>query len=981
VASRGAIAAEVPESQFRIYTWKTEQGLPQNSVKMIHQSQDGYLWFGTRFGIVRFDAVSFHVFNRVNTEALPYDNCLGIAEEENGLLWFALPNGAVSYQHGEFTHHKLCGGMDDDKVSAICASAGGGIWLATAGGLLRYQNRTVTRYTYLDGLRTNSLSAVLEDADRTLWIGGAEGLQRRDPVSGRFSDAWAPDNTPDKLVRCIFKDHAGNLWIGTKAAGVHRWKHGRWTGFTDRDGLTDIRVEFITEDHDGTIWAGTGKGELLRFRDGRFAPFGRNEGLSADTVLCAQEDREGNLWVGTDFGGLKRMQPRRILAYSTREGLTNCNVWSICESRQGGLWVGTDGGFSRFKDGRFNNYSLGKNVAKPIVRSIFEDRSGTVWIGTTDDGLRRLRDGKLTSFSTADGLTYPQIKAIYEDREGALWIGTMRGLNRLKDGVLTTYTVKDGLSSGEVRAIYQDRSGVHWIGTYGGGLNRLENGRFRVFTMSEGLSDNFAWCIREDKEGALWIGTENGLNRLKNGCLTSITTRQGLFDNVINDLLEDRQGNMWIGCNRGIYRVSKADLDAVADGTKAAVEYVSYGISDGMLSSETNGEIQPAACKTSDGRLWFPTTDGVVMIDPDKITLNDLAPPVVIEEVLMDQLPLKVNEPARLEPGRGNVLEVHYTANSLVAPEKVRFKYCLVGWKDKWVEADTRRVAYYTNLRPGHYTFRVTGSNNHGIWSDRGASFTFYLKPHFYQTWPFYLLCGLCVILLGYGLHRIRLSVVREIERLEKLHALEKERARIANEMHDDLGASLTQIALLGELASRDLSNTDRVGEHIQNILSTARGVFRGMDEIVWAVNPRHDTLSSLIDYLSKYAQDFLRPAGIRCRLDMPTDVPAYPLTSDARHNIFLTVKEALNNIVKHAGATEVWLRVGLDATRCTISVEDNGRGFQVGSTRPGGNGLSNMKERLEAIGGELRLASRTGGGTALELIIQLSHVQPIEPN
>jgi len=344
----------------------------------------------------------------------------------------------------------------------------------------------------------------------------------------------------------------------------------------------------------------------------------------------------------------------------------------------------------------------------------------------------------------------------------------------------------------------------------------------------------------------------------------------------------------------------------------------------------------------------------------------------------MDRKPLDPYKAASLPPGRGDVLELRYTANSLVAPEKVQFRYCLYhdGHDDTWTEAGNRRVAYYTNLRPGNYTFRVIACNNHGVWNEEGASYSFFLAPHFYQTWLFYLLCSLTVVLAGYGLHWIRLSVVRKIERLEKQHALEKERARIANEMHDDLGSSLTQIALLGELANRDLPDANKTGEHIQKITRTTREVFRAMDEIVWAVNPKHDTLSSLIGYLSKYAQDFLRPAGIRCRLDLPQNLPPHPLTTDERHNLFLTVKEALNNIVKHAGASEVWLRVSLDSARCLISIEDNGRGFAIGSARPDGNGLTNMRERLAPTSGEFKLNSQPGQGTRLELIVLVKQIQ-----
>jgi signal transduction histidine kinase len=589
--------------------------------------------------------------------------------------------------------------------------------------------------------------------------------------------------------------------------------------------------------------------------------------------------------------------------------------------------------------------------------------------------MKAIRNEKtIRSYSVNDGLTHNQVNALYEDRENRLWIGTSAGLNRLAQGKITTYTTKDGLAHNDVRAILQDRKGDLWMATYGGGVNRLRDSRFAAFTTKEGLSDNKAWVIYEDKDAdnVLWLGTENGLNRLKEGRISAFTVNEGLFDNVVNSILEDDRGNLWISCNRGVYRVPKEELNAVAEGRISRVSYVSYGVSDGMLSSETNGENQPAACKTRDGRLWFPTTDGIVAIEPGEITDNDLAPPVVIEDIIMDNQTLDLNRPARLPPGRGNVIEFRYTANSLVAPERVRFMYCLDGCDEDWKDAGDRRVAYYTNLQPGHYNFRVKACNNHGVWNQAGASFAFYLAPHFYQTWPFYVLCGTFTVLTGYGLHRLRLGVVRKIERLEKQHALEKERARIANEMHDDLGSSLTQIALLSELANRDLERTDQAGEHIRKITGTTREVFRAMDEIVWAVNPKHDTLSSLIGYLSKFAQDYLRPADIRCRLDLPEQLPPHPLATDERHNLFLAVKEALNNVVKHSAASEVWLRVDVSGSTCLITIEDNGRGFVVESARPDGNGLGSMRERLAAIDGEFRVESQPGQGTKLQLLLKL---------
>ena len=965
---------EEKDTQYRYDVWKTEQGLPQNSVKGILQTQDGYLWFSTRFGVVRFDGVAFRVFDRFNTPELSYDNCVALAEDQGDRsLWLGTMFGVVRYKDQSFKGYRLVTGVGMDRIWSICSSADGGLWVAANFSLQRLNGEKVTRYTVEDGLHGREVRSVLEDEQKQLWIGTNIGLERRDPVTGRFTEIWRSRHSEDESVSCLFKDRSGVVWAGTFRSGMIRWQNGKATTYTTRDGLPANRVDLITEDQESNLWFCTGNGKLVRFRDGKFTQFGRKDGLSDDWVLCLREDREGNLWVGTAFGGLNRMQPRRILGYSVKDGLGNANVWSIFEGQNNTLWMGTDGGLARFSKGKFTHFLLGDDPTNNVVKAVCEDRGGTVWAGTKEYGLNRFRNGRITHYGVEDGLAHFQINALYEDRAGNLWVGTHSGLNVLKKGaVVRKYTTEDGLSTNDVRCIFEDRGGNIWIATYGGGLNRLRDDRFTTFTTRDGLSDNYAWTMYEDGDGVLWIGTERGLTRLENGRFTAFTTNEGLFDNVVNDILEDDRNNLWLSCNRGIYRIRKQELNDVAAGKARSVHYVSYGTADGMLSSETNGENQPAACKTSAGKLWFPTTDGAVTIDPGKIANNELPPPVVLETVILDGESLAPHRPVRLPAGRGNVIEFRYTANSLVAPDKVLFQYHLDGCDNEWRDAGTRRVAFYTNLRPGNYTFRVKACNNHGVWNHDGASFSFYLAPHFYQTYPFYALCALSAILAGYGLHRVRLSVVRKIERLERQHALEKERARIANEMHDDLGSSLTHIALLGELARRELPHSDRAGDHIQKITTTAREVFRAMDEIVWAVNPRKDTVDSLVGYLCKYAEDFLRPADIRCRLDLPETLPACSLSTEERHNVFLVFKEALNNIVKHAAATEVWIRVTIDPSSCLIVVEDNGRGFRSDSARPDGNGLHNMEERLKAICGRLELRSQPGQGTILKMSVFL---------
>jgi signal transduction histidine kinase len=737
----------------------------------------------------------------------------------------------------------------------------------------------------------------------------------------------------------------------------------------------------VTQDPELNLWIGLGDGRLARLRKGQFDIYGKQDGLADDSVSCMHVDREANLWVGTEFGGLNRMQPRRLITYSTPEGLGSENVWCISNARDGGLWIGTDGGLTRYRNGVFVNQLLGDGAADNQVKTVLEDKDGNVWVGTRSRGIRLVRDNVVSFVSTTDRQywwngtlrDHDEINSLYQDRSGNIWAGTPEGLSQFEKGVRTRrYAKADGLPHNDVRAIHETDSGDLWVGTYGGGISRLRDGKFTTYTTQDGLSDNVVWIMHEGPNGSYWIGTEQGLTWMKDGRFVPITTRHGLFDNVINDVMADGFGYLWIGCNRGLYRVEERRLIDIVEKRATHVEYTSYGVSDGMRSSETNGENQPAACRAPDGMLWFPTTDGVVVIDPAQVPKNERRPPVVIETVRIDDKEYDATRPVRLSPGQGSVVEFRFTANSLTASDKVLFRYRLDGWDREWTRADIRREAFYTSLRPNRYTFRVIACNNHGLWNDEGDSFEFQITPHFYQTFPFYAAVATTLLAIGYGIHRIRVSVVKKIERLERQAALEKERTRIANDMHDDLGSSLTQIALTSELASRELSANPGAAGHVASITNTAREVFRAMDEIVWAVNPKHDSLDSLVAYVGRYSQRFLGQTGIRCRIDLPDQLPPCALTAEERHNLFLAVKEGLHNIVKHAGATEVWIRAAIDNGDCVITIQDDGRGFDRHSVRPEGNGLNNMHGRMVAVGGRFEIQTGHNGGTTLKLFVRL---------
>ncbi len=483
----------------------------------------------------------------------------------------------------------------------------------------------------------------------------------------------------------------------------------------------------------------------------------------------------------------------------------------------------------------------------------------------------------------------------------------------------------------------------------------------------------------------LWIGTfGGGLDRYANGHFTVINRQQGLPNSVIGDIEEDGRGDFWMSSYDGIIQVSEADLNRCADGKTNGVHWRTYGIDDGMPAVECSEGLQPAGCRTPDGRLWFPSSKGLVAVNPSDVRTNTLPPPVRIEAALVDgQLaPWATEGPLiKIRPGRHR-LEFQYTGLSFVDPDKVRFKYRLHGFETRWIDAGTARTANFNYLPPGRYSFQVIACNNDGVWNDTGASLPFSVLPFFWQTLWFRLLASAAVLAAGCGLvwfdtHR---RMRRKLERLERKRAVELERARIASDIHDDLGAHLTRISMLTESARGDLDDAERTAADLKQIHDTAHELTRAMDEIVWAVNPRHDTLEGLASYLEKFAQVLLAAAGIRCRLDIPMEFPPWCLTADVRHNLFLAFKEALHNVVKHSAATEASIRLTAGTNSFELVITDNGRGFTPGTVpeRPpgdsarlsAGNGLENLTRRLSELHGYCHIQSAPGRGTTVTFTV-----------
>ena len=751
-------------------------------------------------------------------------------------------------------------------------------------------------------------------------------------------------------------------------------------------------LSFCAGSH-GDFWFGTVQHGLYHWREGQGTNFDRMVGISDDQIRTICEDREQNIWVGTTAGGLNRVRQRTIEIRSVADELSGQDTLTVAEDSAKRIWVGTysAGLFSSASDqlDRFHR-EKGPYDSTPIS-SVCPARDGSLWVGTWDKGLFRVKDGHVSQFDERNGLSGTAVESVYEDKDGSLWVGTFgKGLNHFDGQKFTTYGAKDGLDGKYFTCILRTRDGTLWVGSEGWGIYRLVGGKFICYAKKAGLLSNVVLAMYQDKEGHVWVGTQGdgGLSRWCGNHFVNFTRQSGLPADAVKEILEDDWGNLWLGSNRGIIHVRKSELNDFVAGKTSWLHAITYGREDGLINIECRGGTQPAACKTSDGKLWFATHEGLVIIDPDKISSNRRPPSVIIEDVLVDGHPdwSFDQRGLRLASGRqppafdvqllptDQGCEIRYTSPSLTAPEKVQYKYRMEGLDARWTEAGAGRTAVYEYLPPGKYRFQVVACNENGVWNETGASVTLYRPPRFWQTSWFLGLTGLttalAIIISARWLAERRMQ--RRLEELQRQHALERERTRIARDIHDDLGASLTKISKLTEMMDQRGEVHDENRSFVQTIAGTANEAIRAIDEIVWAINPKNDTVDEVANYLVHFAEEFLRHAGIACQLDVPLTLPELPVSADIRHELFMVVKEALNNAVKHALPKRIRLGLGLAGNLLTIEVADDGRGIGREQGRHPGHGLENMRKRLEAIGGTFQISSQPGEGTTVWIKVRL---------
>ncbi len=747
--------------------WRQTQGLPQNSVRAILQTHDGYMWIGTKGGLARFDGVRFTTFDDRNQNQLRENEVWALVEGDDGSLWIGTYGGGVSrLKDGQFTIYNTKDGLATDFVTDLCKDREGNIWIATDLGLNRFKDGGFTTYTIKDGLVSNSVRTLYLDRDGSVLIGTTKGGLNRFQ-NGKISSLTLTGLDSTMRVMSICRDWEQALWVAT-TKGLFRLKEGTVTHYTTDQGLSSNEGVQVHEDPQGNLWVATLSG-LDKYSRDQDAFMNVQSG---DIVGAISSDREGSLWVGNGREGLARFRQGLFTNYTLADGLADVSATAVFQDHKGNIWIGTPKGLNLLRGGKLTTYNVKDPSLSNYINAISEDADGNLWVGTMDSLYQLKYDSACAGGRCApefisqmnDAVPKLDIKVIYVGREGAIWIGTqLEGLVKYQKGQFTTYTTKDGLSHNAIRGLNEDADGALWIATKGGGLNRFKDGRFTVYTQKDGLINDGVQGLYRDRQNALWIATRQGINRLKDGKFTAITVNDGLVSNFVYSFVEDNRGNLWMSCSMGIFRVVKQQLDDFADGKIKEVTSVAYGLEHGLNSTVAVVAYCPVAYKTTDGRVWFATLKGVSVVDPRNLSINTLPPPVHIEEISVDQRSFDLHQSAEAEPGRGDLI-FRYSGLSFFAPEKVRFKYRLEGYDRDWVDAGDRRAAFYSNIPPGTYTFRVIAANSDGIWNEEGAAFTIYLAPHYYQTNWFYGICFGALGLLVIGAHRVRVRQLRAHE-------------------------------------------------------------------------------------------------------------------------------------------------------------------------------------------------------------------------
>ena len=1015
--------------QYLISTFGADEGMPQSSVMGVAQTPDGYLWIGTIMGgVSRFDGLRFVNFDLEGTQGQGPMQVNRLFTDSAGRLWVHTFFGLWRYDAGRFVSELPKEMSRDLRLSALAYSTSNQVLLTTSQpkllrGSLGTNGTWAWDFVALPAAATNSVCRV--DPEGAAWyLTGDNQLGRL--KDGRHEIIGPEAGLPAGRLTVLTLDVNGKFWVGSDR-GLAHWEADHFVPMVPTNGPAQISVTGIYPMRDGSPWViadrklrrmsgrqwVTEAKNLEEYLDRNIPFWGVNsdgedglwlmperrgllhidgqgemerlstsEGLPSNLLRFQYPDREGNLWTGCDRGGLVCIRKRLFNTISKAEGLADTVVSSVCEDQEGVVWIGTVGGtLGRWQNGFCTNLTLPKQGRYCQNLVVYPDREGRLWIGTEGNGVYTYQQGEFKRVPLDLGLM--PVRMILEDHAGRIWIGTKDSLYFLENGKWTLARSQGTQWSDFLAGMAETADGTLWVGVDGGYLLRYDGKAFKTVPLPPAIPGSRLWMLWPAEGNGLWIGSyASGLLKLNGDNFEQYLIRRGSRWSRVTEGLTDNQGNLWLGTGAGIERVTKATTGNWELWKDQPGQSRIYGRSDGLLTIGTSVEFQPRCWKGHDGRLWFGMANGVAYVNPDDVRPNLFPPKAVMEEVQVDGHPVPSttwpgdDSPAALtlSPGR-HELEIRFTAPTMVAPEATTMRYRLRGLDDQWTSASIQRKALYHALPPGNYMFEANAANRDGVPSQNTATLAITVLPHFWQTrWflPVFVL-GL-IALTGAGVTAfLRTRHRRKLAQVEAQRALERERRRMAQDLHDDLGAGLTEIGLLAGILTEHELPMERIRDSLGRIAQRTRYLVTALDEIVWAINSRNDSVDSIANYMSRYAQEFFEPTGMQCQIRYQEGATDTRLTSEQRHHLFLAFKEALANVANHSKATQVTVEISLaNPGWLEIRVADNGVGLP-DKIRAGADGLTNLQQRMQSLGGVCRMEPVESGGLVVSLKIPLT--------
>jgi signal transduction histidine kinase/ligand-binding sensor domain-containing protein len=972
-----ALNPELDISQYAHRPWTVRDGVVKGNIYAIAQTPDGYLWFGTEFGLVRFDGVRASPWQPPPGQHLPDRNITALLAARDGTLWIGTFEGLVSWNGSRLTRYpeldkQVVESLIEDREGTVWAGGMAGPTVGVAGRLCAMRSSSTKCYGE-DGAFGRTVWALYEDSSGNVWACADSGLWRWKPGPPRRyptpMEATPPGYSPFSAID-ITNANDGRLIMAMRGIGLLQLAGNKVESYPVRGANNSGR---LFRDRDGALWIGTADRGLIHVHRGRTDVFSRSNGLSSNGIFTIFEDREGNIWVGTN-GGLDRFRDLPVTTISVERGLSSDATQSVMAARDGAIWIGTQGGLNRWKNGDVTVFRKASGLPDDVPESLFQDDRGRMW-AFTRHGLAYFQDGR---FFAVNGVPGGDVHYIMGDKAGNLWLSEGQSLLHVMDGRLVEQIRWPALGRRQgAGLVLCDRRGGLWLGFWDqGGVSYLKDGQLRAsYTAANGLGEGQIGGLQLDEDGTLWAATQaGGLSRLKDGRIASLTSRNGLPCDTIHWSIEDDDRSLWLYTACGLVRIARTEVDAWIADPKRRIRTTVWDALDGVRLSSTPGSpYGPRVAKPKDGRLWFVTGEGVQVVDPHHLSVNKLPPPVHIEQIIADHkmywqnLTGTTGSQVRLPP-RIRDLQIDYTALSLVKPEKVHFKYMLEGQDDDWREVVNDREVQYSNLPPRTYRFRVIACNNSGVWNETGDSLEFSIDPAYYQTNWFGALCAAVFLALVWLAYQFRVRQLQEKFNLASEARL-TERMRIARELHDTL-LQTVQGLMLSLQAVSEMMPAGAAKNKFEKTLEIGDRAIREGRSTVQDLRSA-STTSDLTQAVRALGDELASGDGAKFRLVVEGRMrELHPIV---REEIYCIAREALRNAFNHACATRIEAEIGFNEHLLRLRIRDDGKGIapEVAEQGSAGHyGMAGMRERARQINSKLVILSGPETGTEVELSV-----------